>query len=112
MDDDRARELLRAERLRTERLLSDIDEAVSADRTAANQSGDMYDSAEPLVSEGADDSVRAELQDRLAAIGRAEKRLEAGTYGLSVRSGQPIPDDRLEADPSAELTVEEAQQSS
>jgi RNA polymerase-binding transcription factor DksA len=25
-----------------------------------------------------------------------------------VRSGQPIPDDRLEADPAAELTVEEA----
>jgi RNA polymerase-binding transcription factor DksA len=25
-----------------------------------------------------------------------------------VRSGQPIPDDRLSADPAAELTVEEA----
>jgi RNA polymerase-binding transcription factor DksA len=26
---------------------------------------------------------------------------------LSVRSGEPIPDERLEADPAAELTVEE-----
>ena len=34
--------------------------------------------------------------------------MEAGTYGLSVRSGQRIPDVRLEADPTAELTVEEA----
>jgi DnaK suppressor protein len=41
-------------------------------------------------------------------VGRAEQRVEAGTYGLSVRSGQRIPDDRLDADPTAELTVEEA----
>ncbi len=54
---------------------------------------------------------RADLQDRLAAVGRAEQRLADGTYGLSVRSGQPIPDERLEADPAAELTVDEARQS-
>ena len=35
-------------------------------------------------------------------------RLDDGTYGRSVRSGQPIPDERLEADPAAELTIEEA----
>ena len=40
---------------------------------------------------------------------RAEHRLDEGTFGRSVRSGLPIPDDRLEADPAAELTVEEAQ---
>jgi DnaK suppressor protein len=89
-------------------LLKDLDEAGAADRDAANQSGDMYDSAEPLTTEGTDESIRTELEERLAAIGRAEQRLDAGTYGVSVRSGQPIPDDRLEADPAAELTVEEA----
>jgi DnaK suppressor protein len=52
--------------------------------------------------------VAAGLAVRLAAIERAEQRLAAGTYGQSVRSGDPIPDERLEADPSAELTVEEA----
>jgi DnaK suppressor protein len=31
----------------------------------------------------------------------------AGTYGLSVESGEPIPDERLEAIPTAERTVEE-----
>jgi RNA polymerase-binding transcription factor DksA len=30
-----------------------------------------------------------------------------GIYGLSVQSGQPIPDERLEVVPTAELTVEE-----
>jgi len=91
-----------------ERLLKDLDEAGTADRDAANQSGDMYDSAEPLTTEGTDESIRTELEERLAAIGRAEQRLADGKYGVSVRSGQPIPDDRLEADPAAELTVEEA----
>jgi DnaK suppressor protein len=108
MDDAKAGDLLRAERARTERLLSDIGIASTGDREAANQPGDMFDSAEPLTEQGADESVKAELQGRLAAIDRAEERLKAGTYGFSVRSGQPIPDDRLESDPAAELTVEEA----
>jgi DnaK suppressor protein len=108
MEDAKARELLKAERARVERLLKDIDEAGAADRAAANEPGDMFDSAEPLTAEGTDESVKGELEERLAAVDRAEQRVEAGTYGLSVRSGQPIPDDRLEADPTAELTVEEA----
>jgi hypothetical protein len=48
------------------------------------------------------------LRARWAALQRAEARLAAGSYGRSVRSGQPIPDERLEADPLAELTAEEA----
>jgi DnaK suppressor protein len=110
MDDETARELLREERARTERLLSDATGEGIDDRTAANQPGDMFDSAEPLAKEGVDDSVIAELQRHMAAIDRADERLEAHTYGKSVRSGNPIPDDRLRADPTAELTVEEARQ--
>jgi DnaK suppressor protein len=108
MEHPKAEELLRGERIRTEQLLSEIGEAGTADREAANQSGDMFDSAEPLTGQGLDESVRAELEEHLAAIDRAEVRLKIGTYGFSVRSGRPIPDDRLEADPTAELTVEEA----
>ena len=108
MEDSKAKELLSAERRRVEGLLKGIDAAGVNDRTAADQEGEMYDSAEPLTTEGTDDAVRAELEERLAAVGRAEQRVKDGTYGRSVRSGQPIPDDRLEADPTAELTVEEA----
>jgi len=108
MEHARAKELLDAEHLRLERLLAQMGQEGSDDRTAANQEGDMFDSAEPLTTEGTDDSIKSGLQDRLAAVERAEQRLADGTYGLSVRSRQPIPDDRLEADPTAELTVEEA----
>ena len=52
--------------------------------------------------------VVAGLRHRLAAIERAEKRLADGVFGRSVRSGEPIPDERLQAMPTAELTVEEA----
>jgi hypothetical protein len=45
------------------------------------------------------------------ALERAEARLAAGTFGASVLSGRPIPDERLEAFPLAELTVQEAAQS-
>jgi DnaK suppressor protein len=110
MDHDKARELLGLERDRTQQLLTDVTGDGEADRTAADESGDMFDPAQPLTEQGTDDSVVAELRRHLAAIDRAEKRLDAGTYGHSVRSGLPIPDDRLEADPTAELTVEEARQ--
>jgi DnaK suppressor protein len=108
MEPAKAKALLDAERLRVENLLAGMDEAEGDDRTAANQPGDMFDSAEPLTKEGTDESITAGLQERLAAIGRAERRLVDGTYGFSVQSGIPIPDDRLEADPAAELTVQEA----
>ena len=48
------------------------------------------------------------LQARPATIVRAERRIEEGTYGYSIRRGVPIPDARLEADPAAEFTVEKA----
>jgi DnaK suppressor protein len=108
MEKVKAKELLRSERLRVETLIGQVTGNAGDDRTAANQPGDMFDSAQPLTEEGTDEAILAGLQERLAAIDRAEARLDAGTYGYSVRSGQPIPDERLEVDPAAELTVEEA----
>jgi DnaK suppressor protein len=107
----KAQELLDAERTRVEQLIQSVRTEGQDDRTAANQSGDMFDSAQPLTEEGTDEAVLAGLHDRLAAVDRAEERLRSGTFGFSVRSGEPISDDRLEADPAAELTIEEARQS-
>jgi DnaK suppressor protein len=109
MDELKARGLLEVERRETQRRLDALQADGQADRSAANeQPGDWSDSAQPLTQEGTDDAVIEELQRHLEAIDRAERRLEAGTYGHSVRSGLPIPEERLEDDPTAELTVEEA----
>lgn len=108
MDENEARARLLAERADVAGLLADTKSAGEQDREIEDESGDYADSAQPLTAEGMDDAIAGGLQDRLAAIDRALKRLDEGTYGRSVRSGDPIPADRLEADPAAELTVEEA----
>ena len=108
MDEQRARALLRAERERLDRLLRDTEMAGQQDRAQENETGDVTDRAQPLTAEGLDDAVVAGLRERRKAVDRAERRLDDGTFGRSVRSGQPIGDERLEADPAAELTIEEA----
>src|SRR2546426_7509196 len=51
-------------------------------------------------------SLSDDLRVELAALERAEQRLAAGTYGLSIESGEPIPDERLESVRSEEHTSE------
>lgn len=104
MDAGRARELLAAERERVERALARLgheDDSEPADEfDPANLATDLY-------QDEFDAGLADDLREQLAAVERAEERLAAGTYGLSVESGQPIADDRLEAVPAAELTAEE-----
>jgi DnaK suppressor protein len=105
MELGRARSLLDAERAQVQQLLADLDTA----RTDNHEAGrDASYPATPLAQEGVDDAVAAGLRRRLAALDRALQRVEDGSYGRSIRSGAPIPDERLEADPAAELTVQEA----
>jgi RNA polymerase-binding transcription factor len=111
MDEGRARSLLQAERAEVQSLLAGTEEAGEEDRETEDEEGvDVDDSAQSLTAEGMDDAIAESLRNRLDTIDRALKRLDDGTYGRSVRSGVPIPDERLEADPAAELTVEEARQ--
>ena len=108
MDDAIAKSRLEQERQRVEQLIARAREDARSDRAEASTTGDLADPAERMTAEEVDDAVLAGLEARLEAITRAEERLAAGTYGRSVRSGEVIPDERLEADPAAELTVEEA----
>jgi DnaK suppressor protein len=104
MDPDRARELLAAERVRIERSLARLGRQDSGE-----PGDDLYPAnlASELYQDEFDEGLADELREELAAVDRAEARLAAGTYGLSIESGKPIPDDRLEAVPTAERTVEE-----
>ena len=109
MDEDQARARIRAERAEVQSLLEDTESEGRRDRATEDEEGvDISDPAQPLTAQFENDAITASLRDRLAALDRAEQRLNNGTYGRSVRSGLPIPDKRLEADPTAELTIEEA----
>jgi RNA polymerase-binding transcription factor len=105
VEPERARQLLTRERQRiTESLKSlrptESEELTTADQHLADEASDVY---EAELDEGLSDDLRVQL----AALERAEARLAAGTFGLSVESGERIPDERLEAVPTAERTAEE-----
>lgn len=105
MDSDRARELLARERSRIEQSLGALEGEGPLEGDQRIEPGD--EDSEDLYQDEFDAGRREDLRVQLAAVERAEARLEAGTYGLSVESGEPIPDGRLEARPTAERTVEE-----
>jgi DnaK suppressor protein len=107
MEEKRAHALLREERQRLERLLASVDADHDRVAPADQVSEDLVDGADRRTSEETDEAVARQLDHRMQALQRAEGRLAAGTYGRSVLSGQPIADERLEAFPLAELTVEE-----
>ena len=104
MDHERARELLAAERKRIERALA---------RLGHQDTGEEADDQDPvnlaadLYQDELDEGLADDLREELAAVERAEARLIDGTYGLSVESGEAIPDERLEAIPTAERTAQE-----
>jgi RNA polymerase-binding transcription factor len=103
MEPDRARELLARERSRVEQQLAGLEGPLEgSDRL---EPGD--EDSEDLYQDEFDAGRRQDLLEELAAVERAEARLADGTYGLSIESGQRIPDGRLEARPTAERTVEE-----
>jgi DnaK suppressor protein len=101
VDPERARERLAAERARIEEELREHHGASS------DEPEDSGDQADELVQASTDSALREDLEQTLEAIERAEQRLENGTYGKSVVSGEPIPDGRLEAIPWADRLVEE-----
>ena len=108
MDPERARQRLAEERERVESALRRLNQR-GGDDELSDDDDEFGDKASDLAEGELEEGLSDQLLEELAAIGRAEQRLAEGTYGLSVESGEPIPDGRLEAVPWAELTVDEEQ---
>jgi DnaK suppressor protein len=105
VDDKRAHELLAAERARIEEALREAAIEPNDELSTTEMADDATDTYQNEFDQGRIDDLR----EQLTAVGRAEERLRQGTFGRSVESGKPIPDDRLEVSPTAERTVEEEQ---
>jgi DnaK suppressor protein len=101
MDGRHARELLARERARVEHGLTELQSGGLPDRS------ETADVSEELVEEELDQAHAERLHTELEAIERAERRLAEDRYGISIESGEPIPDARLEAIPWAERTAPE-----
>jgi DnaK suppressor protein len=106
MDEARARELLAAQRQRIETALADLTGRADEEELS-NLDQHPADDAQFLADEEVEEGLAERLREELEAVERAEARLDEGTYGLSIESGEPIPDERLEALPWAERTAEE-----
>lgn len=107
MDIERARRRLAHERARIEQALGELLEEGGEAEELSHVDQHPADEGSELYQRESDAGLVARMQEELAAIARAERRLATGTYGRSVESGAPIPDARLEAVPWAERTVQE-----
>jgi DnaK suppressor protein len=65
------------------------------------------DDAQALDALERDGNLVVRDAERLERVGRALQKIKEGTYGLSDRSGKPIPRERLEAVPEALYTLSE-----
>lgn len=102
-----AHELLARDRERVETALSSLGRQRISELGEIDTEISADDDAETIVEEEVDEALARSLRSELEAIERAEERLDDGTYGLSVDSGDPIPAARLRTVPYAERTIEE-----
>lgn len=101
------KEILTIELAKIEGELSGLGQKVNGDwiampdeqETAESDYVDQADNVEDYESKV---GKLSPLETRWNEIKRALKRIEEGTYGICLKSGQPIEMDRLEANPAAE----------
>ena len=109
MSPDRARSLLDVERRRTtarlSRLLEDHLDFVDASRDTNADDEHDPEGATIAFERSQVGALTKQAEQHLAEIGAAEERLASGTYGVCTRCGATIPDERLEARPTARTCV-------
>lgn len=65
------------------------------------QESDPNDRADQMEEFGNNTAILTDLEVRYNDVVAALERITAGTYGICEVSGEPIEEDRLEADPAA-----------
>ncbi len=114
MDSDAARPRLTEELVRLQSLRDDfiaqgltteseedsLSELSSVDQHQADVGTETFDRERDL-------SILERVEAELVDVEHALRRLDEGTYGLCEACGQPISDDRLEAQPAARFCVED-----
>jgi DnaK suppressor protein len=82
-------------------------DAESLQSESQDRPREREEEAQMLQTLDVDGSLVAYDFERLQRVNRALEKVEAGTYGVSDLSGEPIPHERLEAVPEAIYTLEE-----
>jgi DnaK suppressor protein len=111
LDFDRFRRALESER---DRLLHAV-ATVHHDRSLLDETGDLAIGSGDHIADSASETYMRELDEGLeenaghllVEIDAALTRIDDGTYGLCVRCGRPIGEERLEAVPYATLCIDD-----
>lgn len=104
--DTRRSELLDL-RGRVLRAAHDIVEGDTDDGELSSAAGDQHlaDHASDMLDREVDESLEDNAEDIVREIDAALERIDAGTYGICMSCGKPIPEARLDAVPYAVLCV-------
>jgi RNA polymerase-binding transcription factor DksA len=113
VDDGDARERLEAERARVEGLIEGLRSELGTSETEDISELSVYDqhpadTATETFEREKDLSILEQLENELAELQAALERVDAGTYGIDERNGEPIDPARLEAFPAARTNVDGA----
>jgi DnaK suppressor protein len=84
-------------------IVEDDDDGSELSSAAGDQH--LADHATDMLDHEMDESLEENAEELVREIDLAIGRIDAGTYGLCSRCGQPIPDERLDAVPYAVLCV-------
>ncbi len=68
-------------------------------------SADENEVADKLEEYEENAGILSELENQLNEVNSALERIEDGTYGLCEKCGEPIETERLEANPSAKISI-------
>ena len=113
MDSDQARQRLADERDRLVGVRTTFDEEHFSDQSESDSVGEISSYDQHQADMGTetferekDLSILEQVEAELADVEHALRRLDDGTYGTCEVCGKVIPDERLEAIPTARLCLE------
>lgn len=109
IDLNKFKSLLLAEKEKLESELSSIgrrnpenpDDWEALPTDAQTDSADLNDFADNIEDFETNTAILKQLETQLIDVNNALGKIEKGTYGICEVSGQPIEEDRLEANPAA-----------
>lgn len=112
MESEEARRRVETEKQRVEALIDDL-RGELGDESESEQLSELSaydqhpaDTATETFEREKDLSILDQLEAELAELQAALERIDAGTYGVDEVTGEPIPDERLDAVPAARTNVD------
>ena len=97
------RSLLEEERASLE---SQLGELGFGDAGRVKYDSNFADSSQVTAERGEAEALAAQLEEALASVKAALKKLDEGTYGTCERCGKPISPARLEAKPASRYCID------